>query len=658
MAVENVVMMNVVGQLSDVNSFAQDIFLFNDIQLVDAMGEIDSGHFTLPVHESNITELLGFGSLVPGSNAQIQKVYQQKMQKLEDFYSDGLKFDPKRVKNVQLDSDEIIANTDTFIDKYQQETELIDSLKTELENTNQSLTAYGYLDEITVPMKDLFNMKYFSVELGSLLKDNAERFKNIYPSITSVVFHVGNTDSGEEVFLIITENHFKVETDRVLKALGFKPMKGLNPEYTGTPQEILDNLNKKKKEVESKLEVEEAQHKVFVQDSAAQADELYNQLSMLATINIMKGYMAFSDKNFYFSGWIPAKKKDEAKAIVAQFKDMTILFQGAAAGEKPPTKLKNNWLFRPFEYLVKMYGVPNYHELDPTPFLSLTYMFCFGFMFGDVGQGLVLLLGGLLMEKKGSTLGGILSRIAVSSIIFGFIYGSVFGNENILPALWLRPMEDTNTLLITAIVFGVVMLIVAYIYGMINKVRQHQVEQGYFGKNGISGFILYITILITALGVMNYLPIQSSLITAFVCIIIGLTLLIYLQAPATNLVDHRPFGYHVGGEYYVSSFFEVFEMYLSMLSNTLSFIRVGAFALTHAGMFMAFETLAEMAGGGVAGFIIMFIGNIFIIILEGLIDVIQCLRLEFYELFGKYYEGDGVEFVPVSREVKDVDAAL
>ena len=99
-------------------------------------------------------------------------------------------------------------------------------------------------------------------------------------------------------------------------------------------------------------------------------------------------------------------------------------------------------------------------------------------------------------------------------------------------------------------------------------------------------------------------------------------------------------------------------MFLSMLSNTLSFIRVGAFALTHAGMFMAFDTIAEMCGGGVAGVIILIIGNIFIICLEGLIDFIQCLRLEFYELFGKYYEGNGTEFIPVSQKVKEAEYAL
>lgn len=658
MAVENVVMMNVVGNLTDVNKFAKDIFLFNDIQLVDAMGEIDSGRFTLPVDEKNLEGLLGLGSLVPGSNTQIQKKYEQMTKKLLGCYDGQLKYEPETIKNVDLDADTIVSDTETFLDKFDSETDEIEKIGEDLQSVDQSIEAYSYLKELKEPMQKLFDMQFFKVELGSLTKDNAQRLKNIYPSITSVILHVGDSPKGEEVFLVITEKDFEYETDRMLKALNFKLLPGFSKDFKGTPEQIIEDLTKKEKELESKKEKLQAELKVYRSSNEENANYLYNELSMLTTINIMEGYMAFSDKNFYFSGWIPVKKEDTIRTITDQFPDMIVLFKAATPDLKPPTKLKNNWLFRPFEELVKMYGVPNYKELDPTPFLSLTYMFCFGFMFGDVGQGLVLLLGGLLLERKGNQLGGIAARIAVSSIIFGFLYGSVFGNETLLHPIWLRPMEDTNTLLITAVIFGVGMLIVAYIYGVINKVHQHQIEQGYFGKNGISGFILYLTILVTALGAMKYIPLPGGLVTAGICIIVGLTLLIYLQAMATNAVEHKPLTKGITGEYYVSSFFECFEMYLSMLSNTLSFIRVGAFALTHAGMFMAFQTLAQLAGGGVAGVIIMIFANIFIIVLEGLIDCIQCLRLEFYELFGKYYEGDGRAFDPVTSEVRRLDAAL
>jgi len=131
-----------------------------------------------------------------------------------------------------------------------------------------------------------------------------------------------------------------------------------------------------------------------------------------------------------------------------------------------------------------------------------------------------------------------------------------------------------------------------------------------------------------------------------------LIFLVLFREPIANTIRHRKLYDTTAGDYYVEAGFGLFEMLLGMLSNTLSFIRVGAFALTHVGLFMAFETLAKMVGGGFGGIIVLLIGNILIIVLEGLIDFIQCLRLQFYELFSKYYTGDGNEFMPLNTELQ------
>jgi V/A-type H+-transporting ATPase subunit I len=121
--------------------------------------------------------------------------------------------------------------------------------------------------------------------------------------------------------------------------------------------------------------------------------------------------------------------------------------------------------------------------------------------------------------------------------------------------------------------------------------------------------------------------------------------------PLTHLVEKkRPLhGGDVSG-YYIESVFEILETFLSMLSGTVSFIRVGAFALTHVGLFLAFETIGHMmnsTGGSIA---MIIVGNIFILILEGLIVFIQGLRLQYYELFSRYYKGNGKLFNAISLE--------
>lgn len=241
--------------------------------------------------------------------------------------------------------------------------------------------------------------------------------------------------------------------------------------------------------------------------------------------------------------------------------------------------------------------------------------------------------------------------MAVSSIVFGFIYGSVFGNETLLPTLWVRPFSSINTILITAVVVGVAMLLCAYAYSIINKLRNHDIKEGWFGPSGVAGLVLYLTLLCCVLCALGYIPGGQPFAMPLGIAAVVLVFLVLFREPIANAIRHRKLYDTTAGDYYVEAGFGLFEMLLGMLSNTLSFIRVGAFALTHVGLFMAFETLATMVGGGFGGIIVLFLGNVLIIVLEGLIDFIQCLRLQFYELFSKYYTGDGVEFIPLNSEI-------
>ncbi|CAK7056147.1 MAG: hypothetical protein EUB_03262 [Eubacterium sp.] len=653
MAIENVMMMNVVGKINYVDRFAKDIFLFNDIQIVDAMNEIDTGRFTLPVCEENIGELLGFAQLVPGENMVDEKIFVQKVQKLNELYDNKLTLDTKALSKKEYDLGEILEKADRFQNYLDTEFENLGKAREELKRVNTSIEAYEYIKNIDVKMEDLNNMEYFTYTIGSVSKDNAARLKSIYNTVTSIVFHVGDTSQNEEVFMIISPKDFEVETNRILKALNFKLVEGYDDAYIKAPGDILADLGLEKVKLEKTISENETLLEKHRNENKVEAEEVFNVLTLYANLNIIKKYMAFSEENFYFSGWVSKKDRAALEKIAAQYDNMIVMFTDPDAANKPPTKMKNNWVFRPFETLVKMYGVPAYNELDPTPFLSITYLFCFGYMFGDVGQGLVLLLAGYIFGKRGVELGHVIARMACSSIIFGFIYGSIFGNESILPTLWVRPFENINTVLLTAVVLGVMMLFVAYLYSIINKLRAGDIKEGLFGKNGIAGFVLYISILLCALCATGIIP-GGSAFTPFLAVLaVALVILVLLREPIANTIRKRKLYDTSAGDYYVESGFELFEMLLAMLSNTLSFIRVGAFALTHVGLFMAFETLATMVGGGFGGVIVLIIGNVLIIVLEGLIDFIQCLRLQFYELFSKYYTGDGEEFVPLSSEIRN-----
>ena len=188
-------------------------------------------------------------------------------------------------------------------------------------------------------------------------------------------------------------------------------------------------------------------------------------------------------------------------------------------------------------------------------------------------------------------------------------------------------------------------MVLSFIFSIINKLRRKEIQEGLFGRNGVAGLSLFLSALLLVLDkAVNISLIPSGLL---VLVIVLSVVLIVIREPLTNIIlKVRPLYHETAGEYYVESGFDIFETFLSLLSNSVSFIRVGAFALNHVGLFVAFHTMAHIIGN-LAGNIAMFIiGNLMVIFLEGLIVFIQGLRLVYYEMFSKYYKGEGILYSP------------
>ena len=237
-------------------------------------------------------------------------------------------------------------------------------------------------------------------------------------------------------------------------------------------------------------------------------------------------------------------------------------------------------------------------------------------------------------------------------MIFGVVYGSIFGLEDVE---WLKniapvhggPLNTNNIMpiLIAGVAFGVAVLTVSFMLGIVNALRRHDIESAFFGKNGVAGYIFFMGLIFTVLAIMGVVPVSVSL--PIFMMILMLVIMVFKE-PITHLIEgSRPLISGDKGSYYIESGFEGVETILSTLSNSISFIRVGAFALNHAGLFMAFKVMAEMVPSGIPEFIILLLGNILILVLEGLVVFIQGLRLQYYEMFSKYFGGDGVAYEPL-----------
>jgi len=296
-----------------------------------------------------------------------------------------------------------------------------------------------------------------------------------------------------------------------------------------------------------------------------------------------------------------------------------------------------------------MYGTPSYKELDPTTFVGITYLLFFGLMFGDVGQGLVIAAFSYLMFKKTKLpLIKLGIYLGVTSMISGMFYGSLFGNEEVLRELFpfipmVNPMDQKLPILLVTIALGVVLLIIAMIFGIMNSYKKEQLGKMLFDRSGIAGLILYLTII----GIVISFIFNSNPSPIVIVLLITIPLsVIFFAHPLENWLEKSE---HIfpddKGGFFIEAFFELVETLLAIISNSVSFMRVGAFALNHVGFFMAFHALSDIVGGTGSLFVMIF-GNILIIVLEGLIVAIQGLRLEYYELFSRFYEGEGIEFKP------------
>jgi V/A-type H+-transporting ATPase subunit I len=259
-----------------------------------------------------------------------------------------------------------------------------------------------------------------------------------------------------------------------------------------------------------------------------------------------------------------------------------------------------------------------------------------------------------MAKKKGSVLGAIGIRIGISSMIFGFLYGSVFGNETILNPFFINVLglsdkpihvmdsDFTMTLLIAAIAIGATLIILAIIINLITQIRKKHYVELVMSHNGIAGLLFYGFILTALTLSMGF---QTNILTPIFTIpfiFIPLILIFFKEPMERKVHGHKMFPTGFGG-FFVEGFFELFEILLSYVTNTMSFLRVGGFVLSHAGMMLVVTSLMDMVGGTGSIFVLIF-GNIFVMALEGMIVGIQVLRLQFYELFSRYYQGNGVAF--------------
>lgn len=338
-------------------------------------------------------------------------------------------------------------------------------------------------------------------------------------------------------------------------------------------------------------------------------------------------------------GWVPAKDIGRLRRrLHEQFGPRFVLsIRDPRPDERAhvPSVIRHARWVRPFATLVNNYGVPRYGEVDPTWLFALSFIAMFGMMFGDVGQGVVIVLAGIGLRRRFKLFTPFIIAAGMSSMIFGLLYGSVFGFEELVHPLWMSPLSDPIRMLTLAFYWGVGFILVATSLTVYNRLVEQRYAEALYDGKGLAGIIFYLGVLFA---VWQRLHVGN----------VGLAGVAAMLLPLAVILIYKWRHYHATlGERVLVVAIEGFETVMSYLTNTLSFLRVAAFSLNHVALAVAVFTLANMMHT-TGHWITVVLGNVFIMVLEGGIVAIQVLRLEYYEGFSRFYSGDGRAFRPLT----------
>ena len=284
------------------------------------------------------------------------------------------------------------------------------------------------------------------------------------------------------------------------------------------------------------------------------------------------------------------------------------------AGAAAPLVLRNPRWVQPFELFGRLLGMPDRAAVDPSALLAFIVPLLFGYMFGDVGQGSVLLVVGLALGRRWPAL-RLLVAGGISAIVFGFVFGSVFSLETLLAPWWLRPTDRPLPVLLVPLFAGAALLALG--------LALSGLEAWWAGE------------------ARRWLGADAGLLLAYTALIAGAfepAAFYFAVAGALWYVAGRM---HGSPRAALGALGELAEKLLQLLVNTLSFVRVGAFALAHGGLSAAIAALAGATGNTAGALAVLIVGNVFVLSLEVLVVGIQTTRLVLFEFFTRFFIGSG-----------------
>jgi len=504
----------------------------------------------------------------------------------------------------------------------------------QVEQLSQALTEYEALDVDLGLLQG--RLRFLEVHLGTVSSVDVVRLREAVGLLGYSLTLFKETDGTAHVVLAGLAAAAQ-GLDRVLRAASFRPVP-LPPEFHEHPRQLREELAARRRRIDEELRdnhraVEQAKerHGPAVRHAAG-------HLARAAPYSHLAEMLRASGGLVRVSGWVPADRVDALQSRLAERFAGRVLVQARTPAPEerlmvPSAFRYPRWL-QPFADLVRGYGIPRYGEVDPTWLFALTFVAMFGMMFGDAGQGAVIVVGGLLLPPRWRGYAPFVVTAGLSSLLFGLLYGSVFGAE-ILTPVWLSPLSNPVYMLKVAIWWGIGFILLANLITVRNRLAEGRYREMLLDPSGGVGTLFYLGLVYAGYRLLG----DGQ---------VGWPVMLWVAAPLSVLLGRIWVNNPTStAERILIVAVEGFETVMRYISNTLSFLRVAAFSLNHVALAVAIYMLAGMMGA-TGHWVTVVAGNVIILVLEGGIVAIQVLRLEYYEGFSRYFSGDGRAFRPLT----------
>jgi V/A-type H+-transporting ATPase subunit I len=553
-------------------------------------------------------------------------------------------------KMAEIDLDRLKSFLDRAETGLDESTKTIEALETEIKNLTMVKDRLEFLDTYGLKIDEIGSFRHIFVKVGFLRTTLLPKLsENI--SGTSVIF-LAKPGRPRENFVVVTGlNEDQPLTEMILKLLNFEESvfpQALNPEPKIALEEVRTLVESKEKEIQNLKQDLSAMRREF--------DSFEPWVSMTLRTGEAKDLIARTKKKSLIHGWIPSDKCELLKVKIEEAippERIYLKFEDPKPEDKVPVEFKSKGILGSFTIFTNLQGTPNYFEVNPTPIYAVLYVIMFGMMFGDIGAGAILVLLGFLLTRLRKDLftfsssvmrkfGQILFCCGVSAIFFGILYGELFLVDVTRPIL-LRPLDNIGEISVIALIFGSVQITLALILNIINRLRSHDSLRAIFSGHGITGLAYYLAGIALAIAFIRKMDfgvfIQQGFFVFTLIALISLVLI--FLSPSIEALKRQ----HEAklSSKLIQGFGEGLETFIVLIANSVSYVRLAAFAIAHSALGLAAVIFAPVIGN-LPSYIIL---NIVAFVVEGFAALIQSLRLMYYEFSTKFYVDDGVQYRPL-----------